>query len=192
MSETKKGRRMLGELQRYACFHRSCIVALLMLSSLSACGGSFPGQLPTTPSWVETGRDRKQLRGAVGWSTNQRLIRERRGLAEEAARQRFLEELSRDFEDRLEVGPSPAQGAPPLPESERQALRAALKRLPWNQLMTIEAHFFDPEANRQYCLVTVSWSALDAAIQDAQLPGSLRAELRDHLGPIFPEGSSAR
>ena len=183
---------MLGEMQRHARSHLSFIVALLMLSSLSACGGSFPGQLPTTPSWVETGRGRRQLRGAVGWSTNQRLIRERRGLAEEAARQRFLEELSRDFEGRLEVGPSPAQGAPPLPESERQALRDVLKRLPWNQLMTVEAHFFDPEANRQYCLVTVSWSALDAAIQDAQLSGSLRAELRDHLGPIFPEGSSAR
>ena len=187
---------MLGELQRYAPSHHALIAALLMLSSLSACGGSFPGQLPATPGWVETGRDSthrgKQLRGAVGWSTNQRLIRERRSLAEEAARQRLLEELSRDFEGRLEVGPSPAQGAPPLPESGRQALRDALKRFPWSQLIVVEAHFFDPEANRQYCLVTVSWSALDAAIQEAQLPGSLRADLRDHLGPIFPEGSSAR
>jgi hypothetical protein len=148
----------------YRLFIYLCL--MLFITSLSACTTSFTGILPTVPSWVSVGPTAWRNKDitwvfASGIAFNIPKIMERRSIAEGKATQNLKQKLSQKIQRMMK---KKIINNRTLNPQDVQDVQDVLDHLPWAQMCSIEARFFEANKNIQHALVGLSWKRFEEAV----------------------------
>lgn len=160
---------------------------MVLITSVSACTASFSGILPTAPSWVSVGSSvwrTKEITWifASGAAFNSPKIMERRSIAEGKATQNLKQKVSQKIQ---RVMKNKTINNRILNPQEIQQVQDVLDHLPWAQICSIEARFFDANKNIQYALVGVSWKRFEEAVSQDSANETTKSLVKDLGKSLF-------